>query len=1733
MGPDTEGARDGARRALLLGVRRTTYLDQVPELAERFPPLDFAARDVTLLHTALEQSGYTVTVKHEDTGRGPVVGCISDFFASCEAGDTAFLYISCHGETLAGRDHLVLADSQPGRPRDDGTRGLHPHTLLRAAPAELLGSLPAGVTAVVCLDICRVAEQSDPDVDQGAWQSGRQDAYWIYSCGAGQRSYADPTEGSWFAQALVKALSPSTRPTTLHEVVQYAGTELRRIADRHPEVEPPGIETVLPLPGQDAQHGDPLLCEGSRQTLAWAETIRHSALWAHTSGAASTHERVREKLAELVHHVAESFSGAGAHQDDPWADPNYPARVETRLGELVARAELRGDDLLSPAETACLLASAVVHEGIVAVALEELRHLQPRQLDPGPRGREEGTGTHDRLVRDAARDVCRAHSLVLRTVETLRGRGLTEATLAADHWLRHRFIADWDRLWERTGDYSAVDKLIERVVQAIEAAADSHSAGPRTPEARREIDSQVRQVLGHLTVKPGLSPRINDPDHGNRWISSRPVRGNQWRGRQLARLLWTAGLLAADPRRLASVLVDHLGAHEPLRAGEVVGALGTGFDYDEASGRRNGPGPEDTGAPYGLAVRFACPHPALHAAVEELALAADATVRAVHADTSAGPLLRGLPHRVTTEQLRALPGRYKEPLERFRLAEDEIRPLLMGTQLYGDRMLAVRELYQNALDACRYREMRHQYGRAQQPVRSAIVLTQGWDKGRQYIECTDTGAGMSRSRLTSMFARAGKRYEQDPEFVLERRNWRRAGIVDRAMNSRFGIGVFSYFMLADEVVVWSQAVDHFGRVAGERAQRADIQSGSGLLQINESDDPLVPADGGTRVRLYLAEPRENEKRPSVVETLRALLWVTEHEVHAVEHDENGVVLRELHWQPGLLKSRDGWHGNPVELTGDAWLVQGEGQLLLDGIVMQDAPKVYGRVVNLRERHSPVPSVDRKQLLSYDETLVLEELLEAVVQAAPGMDEVSLRWLWKLVDDAPRLAVAVLESLPGQAIAVLGSEEGGRLGHDRLRLGNTGCYPSDRLVMRGSLVEFNPGAENSRWEEAALLNSWQCTRLGIRQDSEPFAPEGYAPAQSLDALLYLHDAPRGWASVLETAAKAGISVRTALRAIRRHAIAGVTVPSAEDIRALGDETVDQIDVDLHFAYVDRGEEVRSLRAPQDSYLRRSAEFRRAALPAVHGPMIISAAEHELPLGDLVSRLGRLRNLDRTLPPPPCLSPELAAARVSKDEVAPLVYDTAQFSWRYSKFRFQGLTGQWLPGRVRPVDLLSRAAPPFSVSELARRITQFAPLGLSLAREPASAALEATELVPEQRLLLPIRHTDDPPWREGPLPLAALLVRAAELLAPLGEVARRVNRASPSTGVTAPVIPEAAEDWLVPPWVGSVFSRRSLGEERKPVLPWELVGSYSSMEPKDPSAFSAAVGQLEALGLIDWRGVRREDLETQALRRHQYLRVSADLDEDGVTFFDALALTVMDGTDLGTVMDRIATTDHVLPLRIPTLPSEARKLQATAAEVATLTDEDGPVEVNRFRRRLRIPGLLRHAERTHTPLAATVTRLHEFTVVGAPTPPGELPGPALDKAFGDFHPDRFDKAAFGDGLLGPGLLGPLELVRTAGRFGWTLGKAYARYAPFRLLGLDVRVREPQGAEVDTVPTWRDVILLTEQLTGSAPALSGEVAPDHLVLGAEETEWEEAAVRERLLHYAELFQLKLPPAAEEDAV
>ncbi len=1701
-----EEAGTGGRRALLIGVGRTPHLERDEVLSRRFKPLDFVDRDIEMVRTALIESDYEVEALHpghadlerRDPNPGAILVAVEAFLDSCKAGDTAFLYFSCHGVTVGEREYLLSSEA---RARANGS--LISNTILEVSPEALLGSVPEGVTVVVCLDTCRTDDSRSPsDFHETPLASSvYRDVAWLHASGRGQPAYADPQKGSYFGIALAQALSRTSPPKTLKEVHSYIEGQVERLASRQADSSPT-VEVECAKGLADRL----VLCDGSRQTERWAEAITRSVLWNHTSHGAETHKRVQDELADLAREVAKSRLGTDA---TPWSDPDYPIRVVNRLGRLIDDAQLGEDDLLSPAETAALLAAPLMHEGVVAIALSQLAELRPDRLDKlekDGRGRKPVEG-HEQHVCDEAADLCQAHSGVHRAAESLRQREMIDAATAADHWLRHRFIADWDLLWDRSDAYPSVNGLLDRVVRAVAAGADVMSDAQRS-----EVDKHVRRVLPHMTVPPGSSPRINASANPKWSRRERPVPGNMWRDGELAYLLWLAALLAVDPRRMSSVLVDHLGAHKPLTPAAVVSALA---DCDWEAGTKNGA--------TSYALRLNCPHPALHAALEELAATADASVRARHqgwqsTGHTAPDLLRGVPHKVTTASLNPADQSYTTPLERFRLAEDEIRPLLMGTQLYGDRTLAVRELYQNALDACRHRQQRVTYGTKRKgfngPDRQPeIHFLQAYDGDRPYIECRDEGSGMSREKLTSMFARAGKRYAQDPDYVQERRNWRRVGMPPIPLNSRFGIGVFSYFMLADEVTVHTEATDEYGYPSRPASPlRATVQSGSGLLQIGPTDGP--PGQGGTVVRLYLNQEEGEEGPPSVVATLRRLLWVSEFRVTALERGRDGNLIDQEFWEPGVLHAPSdrtaNWHGKAATAASeDSWIVQGPGQLLLDGIVVEDAPKVHGYVFNLRERHRPEPSVNRNSLVFYDTKKVMEELLGAVPVAARELDEVLLPWLWELADDEPQLVVELFDHLSPLVTGLVDSEVVDfQFPTTRLPLRRTGVLGMDFSQLRQwTGHEVVPHDERA---EAKVLRRWRMTALGASAPGEPpFAPDRYPVPIGLDALLTssrLFDG--GWSLPVKVALRADIPLARSVQALRRYAIAGARVPAARsiaDLRAAGTPTEEM--ADLCEAY----EAAARVAAPNER-------------PAAHVPLLAVAAHHGVAPSRLLDDLNELLRLGFEIPDPDALA--------SVDLTVKFVEAEAEF--------LRASPGSWNEGRrrdVHPIDLLMYAQLPEQRRRLAERITALRPLGLRHTEAVREETLNHPALTAfEQRLMS--RDIDGRyPWLPaGRLTMAQLMERSLSLSQPLGEVARKVAHIASATGVSAPEVPEECQEWIPAGWTVQAAdnSPRTESGTRATHPSWRLLlQAYQS--PRRPSLEELR----RELVLLDACGCLADPVDTLvdqfkqlppalvSLLEFGLSRWSQDVDQRG---FDACDLGVplflkfaaADRTTLGDAVAEVALArldGPLLPLRLPDVPEEARSLTPVYAEVVHLLHTTEHVQS--FRECLEVQDLLSLAmTRRGGTLRHAADILGTYRCLGGPPVPG-----TITDALAGLEPNDFDLAAFDASLLGPGVLGALELVLVAGRFGWTLGKTYDRYAPFTSLGLKVITPEPQDEEREIVPGWRDVIVLTEQLTGRAPAVTGTVTDEHVVLCAEETEQSEDDVRDILRRYARLFSLVVP--------
>ena len=544
------------------------------------------------------------------------------------------------------------------------------------------------------------------------------------------------------------------------------------------------------------------------------------------------------------------------------------------------------------------------------------------------------------------------------------------------------------------------------------------------------------------------------------------------------------------------------------------------------------------------------------------------------------------------------------------------------------------------------------------------------------------------------------------------------GLSRVALNSRFGIGVFSYFMLAEEVVVTTIPVNRYGlRESLDQASRADIQSGSGLLWITPGKG--APPDGGTRVRLYLALAKD-EQPPSLVETLQSLLWVSDYPVRAVEYarDDPRREVRARTWAPGnCQRQRTGTDPRRTRKAPTSGSCRARGKFLLDGVVVKDAPEVYGYIANLRERHRPVPSVDRNELLSHNEELVLEELLTAVPKAAAHWDEVSLRHLWQLTESEAQLTVKLLDTLlPAGVIAVLEPDKDDQLLlRGRLSLTTTGCLPMDTasLPRAYQTMSLGPGREC----EDNLFEQWRLSRLrnDHRQDLQ-FSPHGYPAPIGLDALLFF-EAPSqewGWAPTLKAAAVTNRTLRDAVRALRRYAITGVNVPAVADIRADLAVRFEPSAVDLYSSYRDMMQQ-------------------QASSSAQHAPLLRVSADHDISLGQAAGLLRELRKLDPELPAVPELDESLTA-EIFASEAAGLLATSRSSEW----FPLR----DWRSGSVSVTDC------PASRRTLPRQL-------LSRRRRPAARCSPSvrSRVLPDSRAgqragcPLPSHHRRTDPARDG--------------------------------------------------------------------------------------------------------------------------------------------------------------------------------------------------------------------------------------------------------------------------------------------------------------------------------------------------------------------------------------------------
>ena len=705
----------------------------------------------------------------------------------------------------------------------------------------------------------------------------------------------------------------------------------------------------------------------------WTARVEGHGLWDRVPDGA---DAARKATLGAVEQLADVARGAAPALDgDPWWDPGAAARALDRLEDLTAAAP--AGEQLGAVEVALLLVAPCAQAARVARAVAAARAVGPQDLTPSEDATTERTAferfamTFPQAHRRAVEAVARRAK---RTVDAPDGPSAgplagpsagPDAAAEIGWWVLHQ----WVRRRLSTGEAADVDTLLDLPADAPFTAA------------------QLAQVLRSLRAVPALAAAA---DRDGAPGEPRPA---------LVRALSAAAhALAVEVAALPEVVADHLGTRDPVRPGELLRTLAAArWQARERT----------------LDLAVECPHPAVDVALQAHSRVVDHVLEQAHRVAVQDrdlPLLQHLPTHVTTDGLGPTSEdggpAYRSAGVRFRLAEDRVRELLMGEQLYGDPALAIREQYQNALDACRYRAARTEFLErtrgGQAPWRPVIRFEQGVDEdGRAYLDCVDNGVGMGVQELGSVFAQAGVRFGDLPEFLEEQDAWARLDPPVRVHpNSRFGIGVLSYFMLAEEITVDTCRLGPDGAL-GERL-RVSIAGPGNLFRIRSLGPGTEP---GTTVRLHLREG----VTASCVTVLRDLLWVGEVDTHAV-HD-----AARHSWVAGQLSSaagpsaRDGKTFEEVVPTpgGRVWWCKGKGAILADGLWA--GTTIYGAVVDLRGDLAPRLTVDRTKMLAHRKQDV-DQLLWAAVPAltAARSRVLTFEWLYAMAAVRPMLADVIFE-----------------------------------------------------------------------------------------------------------------------------------------------------------------------------------------------------------------------------------------------------------------------------------------------------------------------------------------------------------------------------------------------------------------------------------------------------------------------------------------------------------------------------------------------------------------------------------------------------------------------------------------------------------------------------------------------------------------------------------------------------
>lgn len=310
----------------------------------------------------------------------------------------------------------------------------------------------------------------------------------------------------------------------------------------------------------------------------------------------------------------------------------------------------------------------------------------------------------------------------------------------------------------------------------------------------------------------------------------------------IAVILRLADVLDFDAKRTPAILYSHLYVRHPVSLKEwnkhrAVEAWEISPDLIQFSAK--------------------CTHPAIEASIHQFCNLIDHELSVCNNiittlnDFNKGKgrdIVTKFPFKVNREKITTKRNIHNEPLyiyrdTQFNLSKRQVIDLLMGTKLYGNPEVSLRELLQNSIDACLLRQAQERkWGNPYNPEIIVKYYTEGTDV---ILEIEDNGTGMDQYIIDNYYSKVGSSFYKSTDFY----NLKSESNADFTPTSRFGIGILSCFMVADTLIVDTKRV--YAQHKSSDALNVTVEGQESIFWIKEGKRAMP----GTTTKLILRKIR--------------------------------------------------------------------------------------------------------------------------------------------------------------------------------------------------------------------------------------------------------------------------------------------------------------------------------------------------------------------------------------------------------------------------------------------------------------------------------------------------------------------------------------------------------------------------------------------------------------------------------------------------------------------------------------------------------------------------------------------------------------------------------------------------------------------------------------------------------------------------------------------------------------